>query len=135
LILVASVLGAGAVIYTRRRARETPTIVLTAGQLMVNLPLVLLLMLAFDGTPTLAVYTPQTLAAVAGAAIIGPVIALGIFFYLVRRYSASLGAYSGIATPFFSAVIGVLLLGEVISLPMAAGSALLLAGVWSVNQL
>jgi drug/metabolite transporter (DMT)-like permease len=135
LILIASVTGAAAVIYTRRRAREEPTTVLAAGQIFVNLPLVLLLMLAVDGKPALSTYPPQALAAVAGAAIIGPVIAFWLLFYMIKRYSASLGGYSGIATPLFSAVIGVLLLGEVISLPMAAGSALLLAGVWSLNQL
>jgi drug/metabolite transporter (DMT)-like permease len=135
LILIASVTGAAAVIYTRRRAREEPPTVLAAGQIFVNLPLVLLLMLAVDGKPALSTYPPQALAAVAGAAIIGPVIAFWLLFYMIKRYSASLGGYSGIATPLFSAVIGVLLLGEVISLPMAAGSALLLAGVWSLNQL
>jgi O-acetylserine/cysteine efflux transporter len=123
------------VIYTRRRAREEPTIVLAAGQIFVSLPIVLLLMLAFDGKPMLAAYPPQALAALTGAAIVGPVIAFWLLFYLINRYSASLGAYAGIATPFFSVIIGVLFLGEVISPAMAAGSALLLVGVWSLNQL
>jgi drug/metabolite transporter (DMT)-like permease len=135
LIILASLAGAAAVIYTRRRAREEPTTVLAAGQIFVNLPLVLLLMLAVDGKPALSTYPPQALAAVVGAAIIGPVIAFWLLFYMIKRYGASLGGYSGIATPLFSAVIGMLFLGEVISLPMAAGSVLLLAGVWSLNQL
>jgi drug/metabolite transporter (DMT)-like permease len=135
LIIVAALAGAAAVIYTRRRAREEQTAMLAAGQVFVSLPLVLLLMLAVEGRPTLAAYPPQALLAAAGAAIVGPVIAFWLLFYLINRYSASLGGYSGIATPLFSAIIGVLLLGEIISLPMAAGSALLLAGVWSLNQL
>jgi len=135
LIIVASLAGASAVIYTRRRARGEPTMILAAGQIFVTLPLVLLLMWAFDGKPALAAYPPQALAALAGAAIVGPVIAFWLLFYLINHYSASLGAYAGIATPLFSAIIGVLLLGEVISPPMAAGSVLLLAGVCSLNQL
>jgi drug/metabolite transporter (DMT)-like permease len=135
LILFASLAGAVAIIYARRRMRETPTLVLSAGQIFVNVPLVLLMMLVFEGRPVLAAYPPQALMAAAGAAIVGPVIAFWLLFYMIKRFSASLGGYSGIATPLFSAVIGVLLLGEVISLPMAAGSALLLAGVWSLHQL
>jgi drug/metabolite transporter (DMT)-like permease len=135
LIVVASLAGAVAVIYTRRRAREEPALVLAAGQIFVNLPLVFLLMLVFDGKPNLATYPPQALAAATAAAIVGPVIAFSLLFYMINRYSASLGGYAGIATPLFSAVIGVLFLGNVISPPMAAGSALLLAGVWSLNQL
>jgi len=135
LIILASLTGAGAVIYTRRRARDEQNMVLAAGQLFVNLPLALLLMLAFEGKPTPAAYPPQALAALAGASIVGPVLALWLLFYIINRYSASLGGYAGIATPLFSAAIGVLFLGEVISPPMAAGSALLLAGVWSLNQL
>jgi drug/metabolite transporter (DMT)-like permease len=135
LIILASLAGAAAVIYTRRRARDEQNVVLAAGQLFVNLPLALLLMLAIEGKPAPASYPPQALAALAGAAIVGPVLALWLLFYIINRYSASLGGYAGIATPLFSALIGVLLLGEVISPPMAAGSALLLAGVWSLNQL
>jgi drug/metabolite transporter (DMT)-like permease len=135
LIILASLAGAAAVIYTRRRARDQQNVVLAAGQLFVSLPLALLLMLAVEGRPAPAAYPPQALAALAGAAIVGPVLALWLLFYIINRYSASLGGYAGIATPLFSAVIGLLFLGEVISPTMAAGSALLLAGVWSLNQL
>jgi drug/metabolite transporter (DMT)-like permease len=135
LIVIASLAGAAAIIYTRWRAREMSTMVLAAGQVFVNLPLVLLLMWVFDGKPALAAYPPQALAAVVGAAIAGPIIAFWLLFYLINRYSASLGGYAGIATPFFSALIGLLFLGEVITPQIAAGSALLLAGVWSLNQL
>jgi drug/metabolite transporter (DMT)-like permease len=135
LIVLASLAGAAAVIYTRRQARNEQNMVLAAGQLFVNLPLVLLLMLAIEGRPAPVTYPPQALVALAGAAVVGPVLALWLLFYIINRYSASLGGFAGIATPLFSAVIGVLFLGEVISPPMAAGSALLLAGVWSLNQL
>jgi drug/metabolite transporter (DMT)-like permease len=135
LIIIAALAGAGAVIYTRRRARQEPTTILAAGQVFVNLPLVLALMLAAEGMPAVASYPASALVALVGAAIVGPVLAFWLLFYLIQRYSASLGGYAGIATPFFSAIIGVLFLGEVISAPMAAGSVLLLAGVWSLNQL
>jgi drug/metabolite transporter (DMT)-like permease len=135
LIIAASLAGAVAVVYTRRRVRDEQNLILASGQVFVNLPLVFLLMLAFDGRPVLADYPPQALGALVAAAIVGPVIALWLLFYVINRYSASLGAYAGIATPFFSAIIGVLFLGEVLSPPMAAGSVLLLAGVWSLKQL
>ena len=41
--------------------------------------------------------------------------------------------FAGVATPLFSVLIGILLLGEVITVPIAFGTVLLLVGVWSLN--
>ena len=46
-----------------------------------------------------------------------------------------MAGFAGITTPLFSVCIGLVFLGEVITLPIALGALLLLAGVWSVDYL
>jgi drug/metabolite transporter (DMT)-like permease len=67
------------------------------------------------------------------ATVSAPVLGFWLLFYMINKYSASLAGFSGIATPLFSVVIGILLLGEVITLPIALGALLLLAGICSLN--
>ena len=40
------------------------------------------------------------------------------------------GWFAGIATPLFSAAIGMLFLGDVLTVPIALGALLLLVGLW-----
>lgn len=55
------------------------------------------------------------------------------WFWLLRRYLASrLGVFSFL-TPLFGVVLGVLLLGETLTTPFIAGSALVLAGIALVS--
>jgi drug/metabolite transporter (DMT)-like permease len=86
-----------------------------------------------EGIPTFASYPWQGWLAMISASVSAPVLGFWLLFYLINRYSASLAGFSGITTPLFSIIIGILLLGEVITMPIALGTLLLLAGVWSLN--
>jgi drug/metabolite transporter (DMT)-like permease len=133
-IVLASVAGAAALVYTRRYLRNEDTLVLTAGQVFASLVIFLPAMLIVEGIPRLAGLPGEAWSATVASAISAPVLAFFLLFYIVKKYSASLGGFSSIATPLFSAAIGILFLGEVITLPIAAGTILLLAGIWSLNS-
>ncbi len=132
-ILLASLAGAMGVIYTRRRARHERPFVLATGQVFACLLIFTTLALVIEGAPSLAAYPWQSWLAVLGASVSAPVLGFWLLFYLVNKYSASLAGFSGITTPFFSIIVGLLLLGEIITWPIALGTLLLLAGVWSLN--
>jgi drug/metabolite transporter (DMT)-like permease len=133
LIFAASLSGALGMVFTRSRLRQENPIVLSSGQVFACLVVFIPLAIAAEGLPSLGSYAWQGYVATAIAAVSAPVAAYLLLFYLVKKYSASLGGFSGIATPLFSVIIGVLLLGEVITLPIAVGALLLLAGVWSLH--
>lgn len=135
LIIIASLTGALGVIYTRIRLQKENTFVLTAGQVFASLIVILPLAVAADGLTSLRVYPWQALVAVFVSAASGPVVSLWLLIYMVNKYSASLGGFATIATPIFSAAIGVLFLGEVITLPIALGVVLVVAGIVIVNAL
>jgi drug/metabolite transporter (DMT)-like permease len=133
IIITASVSGALGVIYTRIRLRQETPVVLAAGQVFACLVIFAPMALVSEGLPAFASYPWQGWAATFAAAVSAPVIAYWLLFYMVNKYSASLAGFSGVATPLFSVLIGILLLGEVITVPIAFGTLLLLVGVWSLN--
>jgi len=134
LIIAASLAGALGVIYTRMRLREENPVVLAAGQVFTSLVAFFPLALVTEGLPAFASYPWQAWAAMIVAALSAPVIFFWLLFYMINKYSASLGGFAGIATPLFSVIIGIVLLGEVITVPIAVGTFLLLAGVWSLHR-
>ncbi len=134
LIILACITGAAALVYTRRHLRAENTLVLSTGQVLASLAVLGPALLIGGGAASLPAVPPTALAAVLASAIAGPVIAFWLLFHMVNRYSASLGGLAGIATPLFSVLIGVLFLGEIVTLPIVVGTALLLAGIWAVNS-
>jgi drug/metabolite transporter (DMT)-like permease len=135
LILAASLVGALGVIYTRMRLQKENTFVLAAGQVFASLIVIFPLAVAADGLTSLPVYPLQAWMAVFVSATTGPVVSLWLLVYMVKKYSASLGGFATIATPIFSAAIGVLFLGDVITMPIALGVVLVVAGLSIVNAL
>ncbi|MBE7473306.1 MAG: DMT family transporter [Anaerolineales bacterium] len=134
LIIFASFSSALGVIYTRLRLRQENVFVVAGGQVMASLILIAPLAFYFDGFPTFSRYAWQGWAGVTVAALCGPVAIFWLVFYMINQYSASLAGFAGIATPFFSILIGVLFLGEVLTVPFAIGSLCLVVGVWSLQS-
>jgi len=133
IIMLAGLSGACGVIFARIRLRHENTAVLAAGQVFACTLIFVTLALVVEGVPALTSYAWPGWAAMISATVSAPVLGFWLLFYMINKYSASLAGFSGIATPLFSVVIGILLLGEVITLPIALGALLLLAGVCSLN--
>ena len=133
LIILASAAGALAVIYTRIRFRKADTTVLSAGQVFACLAVFLLLGLMTEDLPALGAYPWQAWAAMIVSAVTSAVLGYWLLFYMVKKYSATLGGFSGIATPLFSAVIGILFLGEILTPIIVISALLVLAGIWALN--
>jgi drug/metabolite transporter (DMT)-like permease len=68
------------------------------------------------------------------AALIGTFLGLLLNFYNIQRFGATAGALASYILPIFATVGGVLLLDEQITYGMLAGMALILGGVWLINQ-
>jgi drug/metabolite transporter (DMT)-like permease len=133
LVILASLASALGVVYTRIHLRHENVFVITAGQVFTSLLLAAPVALLIEGLPAANSYGWQGWLAVTSAAFFGPVLLYGLVFYMINQYGASLAGFAGITTPFFSLVIGLLFLGEVLTLPMAVGIVCLSVGVWSLN--
>jgi drug/metabolite transporter (DMT)-like permease len=133
LILAASASGALGVVYARIRVRYESPFTLAAGQIFACLLIFVSLALVVEGPPAFSSYPWQGWVAMVWAAVSAPIIGFWLLFYLINNYGASLAGFSGITTPLFSVIIGILFLGEIITPPIALGTLLLLVGVWSLN--
>jgi drug/metabolite transporter (DMT)-like permease len=133
LIITASLANALAVIYIRIRVRDENTTVLAAGEVFGSLLVILPLALVSEGIPTFVSVPWQAWATLVIGAVTAQVAGAWLLFHIVNKYSASMGGFSSIATPLFTAAIGIMLLGEILTLPILVGTVLLLAGIWSLN--
>ena len=134
LIIFASFTSALGVVYTRVRFPKENIFVVTAGQVLASLAVVAPLAFIVEGVPTLTSYAWQGWVAVFVATLCGPVVVFWLVFYMINKYSASLAGFASIATPFFSIIIGILFLGEVLTIPFIIGTLFLVIGVWSLHN-
>ena len=72
---------------------------------------------------------PATWGAIAYLAVAGSVVTFLIYFTLLKTWSLTSLSFISVFTPAVAVLLGVLLLGERLTLPAIAGSALILAGV------
>jgi drug/metabolite transporter (DMT)-like permease len=132
LALAGALVSAIGVIYSRSRLRGLDTFAITAWQVFASLVFLVPVALLRDGLPAFN-FPGQVWALLLASVISGPVLSFWLFFYTVKKYSASLAGFASIATPLFTVVVGRLFLGEVLTLPIVIGSLLVLAGVWSLQ--
>lgn len=132
LAMIGVVAGAISVIFMRQRLADHDSIVVTAGQVLFSLPLVIPFALAGPAFHPEAV-TWQGWFAIAYAALIGSFVGYVLLFVLVKRYGATSGALPGYVIPVVATVLGALLLQEVVSLPLIVGAGLVLTGVFLVS--
>jgi drug/metabolite transporter (DMT)-like permease len=133
LVTAAMVFGSGASIYARKFMRSYDTVdvnsvrMLTAALVVLPISLVLV---GFD----LSLVDGQGAAALLYAAFVGTFFGMMLAFYNIQRFGATASAMSAYIIPIVAAIGGTLLLGEKITLGMAAGMALILTGVAVINR-
>ncbi len=134
LVIGLSLTSALGMIHIRNTLRGVNPFILTTGQALISLAIFVPLFLFTGNVAEVVTYPVEAWIAVGLSAIGGPVAAFCLLFYMTDKYSASLASFSGITTPLFSVLIGVLFLSEALTAPMVVGAVLLLIGVWSLNQ-
>ena len=121
------------IVYTRRHCRLYDTVDLssirTLTAVLVVTPLSLLLV-GFD----LSAVTATGVAALVYAAAAGTFGGLMLFLWVNQRFGATAASLTSYVLPVVAAVGGVLFLGEQITPVMAAGMALIIAGIALLNR-
>ncbi len=130
----AAFIGAFSVI-AMRRLRDVPVFELQAWVAMLSWPLLLPLSLLVEGDASAAIAQASWLAwgAVAFTAIVSSLVAHAGLYYLVQRYEVGLVSPLTLMTPIFTVLLGVTLLGDVITWRMALGGLLTLSGVLIIS--
>jgi drug/metabolite transporter (DMT)-like permease len=124
----------------KKRLSEQDSTVVTAGQVLFSLPLVLILAITgpllpetspvHESAMPLAAIPPMGWLVIVYTALLGSYLGYLILFVLIKRYGATSGALPGYVIPVVAALGGALLLGEIITVPLVFGASLVLLGVF-----
>lgn len=130
-MLVAVLVHSTSAVWIKRIHAPVGALATTTGALLVSVPLFTLMWLVLDGTWPLPL-DPRTTWSILYLAVAGSTLAFALYYYLLRRLSASRVALITLLTPVLSLALGHLLNGEALDARVLAGSTLILAGlaVW-----
>jgi drug/metabolite transporter (DMT)-like permease len=132
-LIGASISYAAAGVYARRTVKGVPP--LTSAFLEVGFAFAIALVLAAAfGSPWATSIEPEAVFSVAWLGLIGSGLAFLAFFYLLNRWGATRTALVAYLLPVVGIILGVLVLEEAISLPMLAGTALIIGGIALANS-
>ncbi|HEY7332763.1 MAG TPA: DMT family transporter [Candidatus Limnocylindria bacterium] len=132
-LLGASISYGAAGVYARRTVRGLPA--LTSAFLEVGFAFVIVLALAAAfGAPWATNVDAGTILSVAWLGLIGSGLAFLAFFFLLDRWGATRTSLVAYLLPLVGIILGVLVLREVITLPMLAGTALVIGGIALANS-
>jgi drug/metabolite transporter (DMT)-like permease len=132
-LIAASVSYAAAGVYARRTVRGVPA--LTSAFLEVGFAFVITLALAaVFGSPWATRIEAEAILSVAWLGLIGSGLAFLAFFYLLGRWGATRTALVAYLLPVVGIILGVLVLQEAVTLPMLAGTGLIIGGIALANS-
>jgi len=131
-LLVAVFIYSASLVWLKRIADDSPPLATTVGTLAVSLPLFGLVWLLSDGQlPT--VVPPRSGAAIVYLGVFGSVIGFALYYYVIKHLEASKVSLITLVTPVLALLLGSFLNGEVVSLRLWLGTALILFGL-TVHQ-
>jgi drug/metabolite transporter (DMT)-like permease len=124
--------GATTVVIRGSALSEAPAAVTLLYQLLGAFLVLLPVALLGDQAARFAL-TPASVASLAFQGVVVSFASYLAWFWLLRRYLATGLSVFSFMTPIFGVTFGVLILGEPLTLPFAAGAALVLAGIVTVS--
>jgi drug/metabolite transporter (DMT)-like permease len=119
-------------ILLRQRMRDEDRLVVTGGQMTVGLVLVAPVALLTEGVPHLRGVAWQGWTAMIWAALVGAFLGYWVSFSIIRRWGVTTSAVASTGVPLVTAIVGVLMLGEMITGTMVVGGLVLVCGVLAV---
>jgi drug/metabolite transporter (DMT)-like permease len=128
LTLVGVGMVAAGTVYARARLTMQDPFVVSSLQTVAAF-VALLVIVILLGKFSVGSYSVGAWAAVAYNGLVGSFIAFWVTFELIQRYGATASALPGYVMPVFSSILGVMLLGEIITLPFIIGALLVLLGL------
>jgi drug/metabolite transporter (DMT)-like permease len=103
--------------------------VLTAGQMLCGLVPLMLIGLLKDGNPLMLHWTPKAVISLLYLALAGSVVAFWLNYWLLKRMDATKVMSMSLLEPLIAVLLGVLILGEALTVKMLVGGACILTSI------
>ena len=120
-------------VFVRRNMRDQDTVQVTGIRLFTGALLLIILSLTFESVSFEGV-TGWGVFSLVYAALIGAVAGQFMAFYIMQKYGAISFSMVSFVVPIVATLLGVLLLGEIVTWGMGIGVALIAAGIFVLNR-
>ena len=136
-IIVASMSYGGSVVYARYKMRGYPPLAASTGQMLMASLMMIPLALIIDRPWTISLPNAQTLMpallSLLTLAVVGTSLAYLLYYWLIQNAGAVYASAVTYISPFASIVLGVVLLGEHVTVGDFVGFGLILVGLMLLN--
>ncbi len=133
---VAIVVGAGAVSYSailvKIRGKNIDSVLLSAGQMLVAVPVLFLAGLLIGERPSAIQWRSESLVSLLYLALVGSCIAFVLYYRLIKRIQVTKVLMIVLVVPVLAVAVGVLTRGEEITWRLFVGGAMIVAGVGTI---
>ncbi|MEM7111972.1 MAG: DMT family transporter [Chloroflexota bacterium] len=120
-------------VYIRRFTRDFDPFQITSIQVLLAGLVLTPFALSFIGIRW-ELITWEGMAALGYGAFIGTFVGFVLFLQIAQSFGATAAAMTNYVNPVFATLTGMFLLGETVTVGMAVGMAIIVAGVWLVNR-
>jgi len=128
-LLLSSIFVAYSNVLVKKHGKNLNPAIMTAGQMLFGLLLLLAVSITLEGNPLRYHWTPMAVIALLYLAIVGSVIAFLLYYWLILNMDVTKSMLIALVTPVVAVILGMIVLNEEFGWRTLAGGAMIMLGI------
>lgn len=128
-LLLSSIFVAYSNVLVKKHGKNLNPAIMTAGQMLFGLLLLLVASITLEGNPLRYHWTPMAVIALLYLAIVGSVIAFLLYYWLILNMDVTKSMLIALVTPVVAVILGMIVLNEEFGWRTLAGGAMIILGI------
>jgi len=128
-LLLSSIFVAYSNVLVKKHGKNLNPAIMTAGQMLFGLLLLLVASITVEGNPLRYHWTPMAVIALLYLAVVGSVIAFLLYYWLILNMDVTKSMLIALVTPVVAVILGMIVLNEEFGWRTLAGGAMIILGI------
>ena len=128
-LLLSSIFVAYSNVLVKKHGKNLNPAIMTAGQMLFGLLLLLVASITLEGNPLHYHWTPMAVIALLYLAVVGSVIAFLLYYWLILNMDVTKSMLIALVTPVVAVILGMIVLNEEFGWRTLAGGAMIILGI------
>ena len=128
-LLLSSIFVAYSNVLVKKHGKNLNPAIMTAGQMLFGLLLLLAVSITLEGNPLRYHWTPMAVIALLYLAVVGSVIAFLLYYWLILNMDVTKSMLIALVTPVVAVILGMIVLNEEFGWRTLAGGAMIILGI------
>jgi drug/metabolite transporter (DMT)-like permease len=128
-LLLSSIFVAYSNVLVKKHGKNINPAIMTAGQMLFGLLLLLVASITLEGNPLRFHWTPMAVIALLYLAVVGSVIAFLLYYWLILNMDVTKSMLIALVTPVVAVILGMIVLNEEFGWRTLAGGAMIMLGI------